>query len=139
MNHLLATLQPYPFERLKQLFASVTPNPAYRHISLGIGEPRHATPQLVLGEGKATLLAHVIGMHWMRPVRPEATSGSTGPDDLIFNRPPLGHGSFTSCLTRPDFFAVGRVIVSSFELESASLRTSLPEAAPCDNPGQRRR
>src|SRR5262245_26587148 len=48
MNHLLATLQPYPFERLKQLFASVTPNSAYRHISLGIGEPRHATPQLVL-------------------------------------------------------------------------------------------
>jgi N-succinyldiaminopimelate aminotransferase len=48
MNHLLASLQPYPFERLKQLFASVTPNSAYRHISLGIGEPRHATPQLVL-------------------------------------------------------------------------------------------
>ena len=48
MNPLLATLQPYPFERLKQLFASVTPNPAYRPISLGIGEPRHATPQLVL-------------------------------------------------------------------------------------------
>ena len=48
MNHLLASLQPYPFERLKQLFASVTPNPNYRHISLGIGEPRHATPQLVL-------------------------------------------------------------------------------------------
>ena len=48
MNPLLASLQPYPFERLKQLFASVTPNPAYRAISLGIGEPRHATPQLVL-------------------------------------------------------------------------------------------
>src|SRR6185369_9566203 len=48
MNHLLASLQPYPFERLKQLFASVTPNSAHRHISLGIGEPRHATPQLVL-------------------------------------------------------------------------------------------
>jgi N-succinyldiaminopimelate aminotransferase len=48
MNHLLASLQPYPFERLKQLFASVTPNSAYRHISLGIGEPRHATPQFVL-------------------------------------------------------------------------------------------
>jgi N-succinyldiaminopimelate aminotransferase len=48
MNPLLATLQPYPFERLKQLFVSVTPNPAYSHISLGIGEPRHATPQLVL-------------------------------------------------------------------------------------------
>jgi N-succinyldiaminopimelate aminotransferase len=48
MNPLLASLQPYPFERLKQLFASVTPNAAYRPISLGIGEPRHATPQLVL-------------------------------------------------------------------------------------------
>ena len=48
MNPLLASLQPYPFERLKQLFASVTPNSAYRPISLGIGEPRHATPQLVL-------------------------------------------------------------------------------------------
>jgi N-succinyldiaminopimelate aminotransferase len=48
MNPLLATLQPYPFERLKRLFSTVTPNPEYRPISLGIGEPRHATPQLVL-------------------------------------------------------------------------------------------
>jgi N-succinyldiaminopimelate aminotransferase len=48
MNPLLASLQPYPFERLKQLFASVLPNVAYYPISLGIGEPRHATPQLVL-------------------------------------------------------------------------------------------
>src|SRR6185436_6070209 len=48
MNHLLASLHADPFERLKQLFASVTPNPTYNHISLGIGEPRHATPQLVL-------------------------------------------------------------------------------------------
>ena len=44
MNPLLTKLQPYPFERLKQLFSSVTPNPAYRPISLGIGEPKHATP-----------------------------------------------------------------------------------------------
>ena len=48
MNPLLSRLQPYPFERLKQLFSTVTPNPAYKPISLGIGEPRHATPQLVL-------------------------------------------------------------------------------------------
>jgi N-succinyldiaminopimelate aminotransferase len=47
MNPLLSTLQPYPFERLKQLFASVTPNPAYRAISLGIGEPKHATPAFI--------------------------------------------------------------------------------------------
>ena len=43
----LSLLQAYPFERLRQLFATVTPNPGLRPISLGIGEPRHATPQLV--------------------------------------------------------------------------------------------
>ena len=47
MNPKLSLLQPYPFERLRQLFAGVTPNPAYRAISLGIGEPKHATPQML--------------------------------------------------------------------------------------------
>src|SRR4051812_9067667 len=47
MNPLLARLQPYPFERLRQLFAGVTPNPAYRPISLGIGEPKHPTPAFI--------------------------------------------------------------------------------------------
>lgn len=47
MNPLLKRLQPYPFERLRQLHAGVTPNPAYRPISLGIGEPKHATPELI--------------------------------------------------------------------------------------------
>ncbi len=48
MNPLLSKLQPYPFERLRQLFANVTPNPAQRHISLGIGEPKHATPPFII-------------------------------------------------------------------------------------------
>jgi N-succinyldiaminopimelate aminotransferase len=47
MNPLLASLQPYPFERLRQLFAGVTPNPQVPHISLGIGEPKHATPEFI--------------------------------------------------------------------------------------------
>ncbi|MFN5939707.1 MAG: aminotransferase class I/II-fold pyridoxal phosphate-dependent enzyme, partial [Polaromonas sp.] len=47
MNPLLSKLQPYPFERLRLLHAGVTPNPAFKPISLGIGEPRHATPQLI--------------------------------------------------------------------------------------------
>ena len=47
MNPLLARLQPYPFERLRQLFVGVTPNPALRPISLGIGEPKHATPDFI--------------------------------------------------------------------------------------------
>lgn len=47
MNPLLSRLQPYPFERLRKLFADVTPNPALRPISLGIGEPRHAAPDFL--------------------------------------------------------------------------------------------
>ena len=47
MNPNLSLLQAYPFERLRKLFATVAPNPAYRPISLGIGEPRHATPALI--------------------------------------------------------------------------------------------
>jgi len=47
MNPLLATLNPYPFERLRALTRDITPNPAYRHISLGLGEPRHPTPGLI--------------------------------------------------------------------------------------------
>lgn len=47
MNPLLSRLQPYPFERLRQLFAGVTPNPEYRPISLGIGEPKHPTPRFI--------------------------------------------------------------------------------------------
>ena len=47
MNPLLSRLQPYPFERLRQLFADVTPNPALSAISLGMGEPKHATPAFI--------------------------------------------------------------------------------------------
>ena len=47
MNPLLAKLQPYPFERLRQLFAGVTPASLHRPISLGIGEPKHPTPPFI--------------------------------------------------------------------------------------------
>ena len=47
MNPLLARLQPYPFERLRQLFADITPDAAFQPISLGLGEPKHATPELI--------------------------------------------------------------------------------------------
>lgn len=47
MNPLLGKLHPYPFERLRALTAGIAANPALRPISLGIGEPRHATPALV--------------------------------------------------------------------------------------------
>lgn len=62
MNPLLSKLQPYPFERLKKLFAGVTPNPALRPISLGIGEPKHATPALVVEALHASALAQPSGL-----------------------------------------------------------------------------
>ncbi|MET0541453.1 MAG: succinyldiaminopimelate transaminase [Variovorax sp.] len=58
MNPLLSTLQPYPFERLKQLFEGVTPNPDFRPISLGIGEPKHPTPEFI----KRALVAGLDGL-----------------------------------------------------------------------------
>jgi N-succinyldiaminopimelate aminotransferase len=47
LNPRLASLQTYPFERLRALLAGVTPNPALRPIDLSIGEPKHPTPALV--------------------------------------------------------------------------------------------
>jgi len=47
MNPLLAKLHPYPFERLRALNQHITPNPAFKHIGLGIGEPKHATPEFI--------------------------------------------------------------------------------------------
>ena len=48
MNPHLAKLQPYPFEKLRTLFAGVTPNPQLKEIKLSIGEPQHATPQFIM-------------------------------------------------------------------------------------------
>ena len=47
MNPLLARLQPYPFERWRELTRDLQPNPALPPIGLGIGEPRHATPLII--------------------------------------------------------------------------------------------
>ena len=47
MNPLLGKLHPYPFERLRELTRDIVPSAAHRPISLGIGEPKHATPELI--------------------------------------------------------------------------------------------
>lgn len=58
MNPLLQKLQPYPFERLRALFEGVTPSAAHHPISLGIGEPKHPTPDFI----KEALGAHLSGL-----------------------------------------------------------------------------
>lgn len=57
MNPRLAQLQPYPFERLRALFASV-PTPPGTPIRLSIGEPQHPTPALILD----ALTQHLDGL-----------------------------------------------------------------------------
>lgn len=47
MNQNLNLLQPYPFQRLKDLFADVTPNAQYTPVNLSIGEPKHQTPSII--------------------------------------------------------------------------------------------
>ena len=47
MNPLLKLLHPYPFQKLATLFKGTQANPAYKPVSLHIGEPKHTTPQFI--------------------------------------------------------------------------------------------
>jgi aspartate/methionine/tyrosine aminotransferase len=58
VNPRLAKLHPYPFEKLRQIFAGITPNPNLREIKLSIGEPQHATPDFI----KEVLCAGLAGL-----------------------------------------------------------------------------
>jgi N-succinyldiaminopimelate aminotransferase len=58
VNPLLQRLQPYPFERWRDLSRGITPNPALKPISLGIGEPKHPTPAFI----KEALTANLGGL-----------------------------------------------------------------------------
>jgi N-succinyldiaminopimelate aminotransferase len=48
MNPRLASLLPYPFERLRNLLAGATPRPGLAHIAMSIGEPRHTPPAFII-------------------------------------------------------------------------------------------
>ena len=58
MNPRLQQLHPYPFQKLRELFAGVTPNPALAPINLSIGEPKHPTPSFI----KDALVAGLDGL-----------------------------------------------------------------------------
>ena len=58
VNPRLGLLNPYPFERLRTLTQGIVPNPDYRPISLGIGEPKHPAPKLV----EDALMANLKGL-----------------------------------------------------------------------------
>ena len=58
MNPRLEQLHPYPFQKLRELFAGVAPNPDLAPVNLSIGEPRHPTPQFI----KDALVAGLAGL-----------------------------------------------------------------------------
>lgn len=58
VNPRLDLLQPYPFEKLRLLHQGVTPPVRWSAISLGIGEPRHPTPQFI----RDALAQHLDGL-----------------------------------------------------------------------------
>jgi N-succinyldiaminopimelate aminotransferase len=58
MNPRLDQLHPYPFQKLRELFAGVTPNPDLAPVNLSIGEPKHPTPQFI----KDALVAGLGGL-----------------------------------------------------------------------------
>ena len=47
MNPDLLRLYPYPFERLAQLKAGITPPDQLTHIAMSIGEPKHPAPEFI--------------------------------------------------------------------------------------------
>ncbi len=58
MNPNLNALHPYPFQKLRDLFAGITPNQAYKPVNLSIGEPKHATPEFI----KTALTQNLAGL-----------------------------------------------------------------------------
>jgi len=58
VNPRLNQLQPYPFQKLRELFAGVTPDAGLSAVNLSIGEPKHATPGFI----KEALTANLQGL-----------------------------------------------------------------------------
>jgi len=58
VNPRLNQLQPYPFQKLRELFAGIVPDTALSAINLSIGEPKHATPAFI----KEALTANLQGL-----------------------------------------------------------------------------
>jgi len=58
MNQNLNLLQPYPFQRIRDLFADVPLNTQYKPVNLSIGEPKHQTPSII----QDSLIDNIAGL-----------------------------------------------------------------------------
>ncbi len=137
MNPLLSHLQPYPFERLRQLFSGITPNPALKPISLGIGEPRHATPALIKDALVSAIMATPSGL-----AAYPATAGELGLRESMTrwlkSRYALDVSPATQVLpvigSREALFALTQTIINPQITTAADDGTPLPPIVGCPNP-----
>jgi N-succinyldiaminopimelate aminotransferase len=128
MNPLLSRLQPYPFEKLRALTADIVPSPSHRPIGLGIGEPKHATPQFV----RDTLAGALDGLAVYPP-----TAGSAALREAcaawVQRRYRVALDAATQVLpvngTREALFALAQAVVDPTRVNSAA-----PPVVICPNP-----
>ena len=111
MNPDLRRLQPYPFERLRQLFAGTTPPAGLAPINLSIGEPKHATPRLIFDALTAALpgLAQYPVTAGMPALREAIATWLTRRFDL----PPIDPASQVLPVigTREALFAIAQTVI----------------------------
>jgi len=124
MNPHLARLHPYPFERLRALTRDIRPNPRLRPIGLGIGEPKHATPELI----KRALIENLDGL-----ASYPATAGEPALRAAIAHWVQRRYGVALDPLTQ--VLPVGGTREALFALAQTVVDASRPDATVvCPNP-----
>ena len=64
LNHRLSQLQPYPFERLRELHKDCQHRGELTHIPLSLGEPKHPPPRFVVDAlANAEALTQQLGVY----------------------------------------------------------------------------
>ncbi len=118
MNPYLQDLQPYPFEKLKQMKQGIEPNADLKPILLSVGEPKHAAPDFA----KKALIDSIDGL-----ANYPSTKGITLLREIIaqwltqrFNLPANSIDADTNVLpvagTREALFAFTQALVNSSKI-----------------------
>jgi N-succinyldiaminopimelate aminotransferase len=111
LNPDLRRLQPYPFERLRQLFAGTTPPAGLAPINLSIGEPKHATPRLIFDALTAALPG--LAQYPVTAVVPALREAIAGWLSRRFALPTVDPGSQVLPVngTREALFAIAQTVI----------------------------